>query len=232
MNDYKRKNKMLPDIPISPILPIGLYGITAEKFSGGRTNIEVVKQMIEGGIKIIQYREKRPAKSYATILEECRQIRALTRVAGVSFIVNDYVDVAILVDADGVHVGQDDLPVSEVKKLLGREKVVGLSTHSPEQAENAVREGADYIGVGPIFATRTKDDVCDPVGFEYLDWVVKNISLPFVAIGGIKLNNIDQIMQRGATRVCLVTEIVGATDIAAKIRELNTMLCKSSLRAN
>jgi thiamine-phosphate pyrophosphorylase len=188
--------------------------------------------MIEGGIKIIQYREKRPAKSYATILEECQQIRDLTRAAGVSFIVNDYVDVAMLVDADGVHVGQDDLPVSAVKKLLGRDKIVGLSTHSPEQAENAVREGADYIGVGPIFATRTKDDVCDPVGFEYLDWVVKNIALPFVAIGGIKLNNIDQIVQRGATTICLVTEIVGATDIAAKLDELNTMLCKSPLRAN
>lgn len=215
-----------------PILPTGIYGITAEKFSGGRTNIEVVKQMIAGGVKIIQYREKRPAKSYVTILEECRQIRDLTRAAGVCFIVNDFVDVAMLVDADGVHVGQDDLPVRAVKKLLGRDKIVGLSTHSPEQAENAVREGADYIGVGPIFATRTKDDVCDPVGFEYLDWVVKNISLPFVAIGGIKLNNIDQIVQRGATTICLVTEIVGATDIAAKLDELNAMLCKSPLRIN
>lgn len=223
---------MFSNTPILPVLPIGIYGITAEKFSGGRTNIEVVKQMIEGGIKIIQYREKRPAKSYATILEECRQIRDLTRAAGVSFIVNDFVDVAMLVDADGVHVGQDDLPVSAVKKLLGRDKIVGLSTHSPEQAENAVREGADYIGVGPIFATCTKDDVCDPVGFEYLDWVVKNISLPFVAIGGIKLKNIDQIVQRGATTICLVTEIVGATDIAAKLDELNTVLCKSPLRAN
>ncbi len=219
-------------LPNTSILPMGIYGITAEKFSGGRTNIEVVKQMIAGGIKIIQYREKRPAKSYATILEECRQIRALTGAAGVKFIVNDYVDVAMLVDADGVHVGQDDLPVSEVKKLLGRDKIVGLSTHSPEQAENAVREGADYIGVGPIFATRTKDDVCDPVGFLYLDWVVKNISLPFVAIGGIKLNNIDQIVQRGATTICLVTEIVGATNIAAKLDELSRMLDRSPLRTN
>ncbi len=222
---------MFSNTPISPVLPIGIYGITAEKFSGGRTNIEVVKQMIAGGIKIIQYREKRPAKSYAAILEECRQIRDLTRAAGVSFIVNDFVDVAMLVDADGVHVGQDDLPVSAVKKLLGPDKIVGLSTHSPEQAENAVREGADYIGVGPIFATCTKDDVCDPVGFEYLDWVVKNISLPFVAIGGIKLNNIDQIVQRGATTICSVTEIVGATDIVAKLDELSAMLCKSPLPA-
>jgi thiamine-phosphate pyrophosphorylase len=210
-------------------IPTGLYGITAEKFSAGRTNIQVVEKMIEGGIKIIQYREKRPYKSYNTILEECKQIRALTRAAGVTFIVNDYVDVALLVDADGVHVGQDDLPVGEVKKLLGREKIVGLSTHSPKQAEDAVRAGADYIGVGPIFSTRTKDDVCDPVGFEYLDWVVENISLPFVAIGGIKLTNIDRIVQRGAQSVCLVTEIIGATDIVARIQEIHTALAQKPL---
>jgi thiamine-phosphate pyrophosphorylase len=153
----------------------------------------------------------------------------LTRAAGVTFIVNDYVDVALLVDADGVHVGQDDLPVGEVKKLLGREKIVGLSTHSPKQAEDAVRAGADYIGVGPIFSTRTKDDVCDPVGFEYLDWVVENISLPFVAIGGIKLTNIDRIVQRGAQSVCLVTEIIGATDIVARIQEIHTALAQKPL---
>jgi thiamine-phosphate pyrophosphorylase len=218
MNDSQGKRRLLP---------AGLYGITAEKFSGGRTNIQVVRQMIQGGIKIIQYREKRPSKSYRTILEECRQIRELTRAAGVTFIVNDYVDVALLVDADGVHVGQDDLPVGEVKKLLGQDRIVGLSTHSPPQAFDAVRAGADYIGVGPIFATRTKDDVCEPVGFTYLEWVVKNISLPFVAIGGIKLDNIDQIVGRGAGTICLVTEIVGATDIAARIEELKAALAAS-----
>jgi thiamine-phosphate pyrophosphorylase len=220
MTEQERKREMIP---------AGLYGITAEKFSAGRTNIQVVEKMIEGGIKIIQYREKRPYKSYNTILEECKQIRALTRAAGVTFIVNDYVDVALLVDADGVHVGQDDLPVGEVKKLLGKEKIVGLSTHSPMQAEDAVQAGADYIGVGPIFATRTKDDVCDPVGFLYLDWVVQNISLPFVAIGGIKLTNIDRIVQRGAKSVCLVTEIIGATDIVARIQEIQTALAQKPL---
>ena len=206
----------------SRVLPAGLYGITAEKFSAGRTNIQVVEEMVKGGIKIIQYREKRTSKSYRTILEECRQIRTLTRAAGVTFIVNDYVDIALLVDADGVHVGQDDLPVGEVRKLLGSDKIVGLSTHSPAQAEEAVLAGADYIGVGPIFATQTKDDVCDAVGFDYLDWVVKNISLPFVAIGGIKLHNIDQIVQRGAKTICLVTEIVAAPDIVARVHDLNT----------
>lgn len=206
------------------VLPAGLYGITAEKFSAGRDNIEVVRRMIEGGIGIIQYREKKEAKSPAEIFAECLKIRELTRAAGVTFIVNDHVDVAMLVEADGVHVGQDDMPVAEVRQLLGPDKIIGLSTHSPEQAAEAVRCGADYIGVGPIFATKTKDDVCDPVGFAYLEWVRDNISLPWVAIGGIKLHNIDEVVRRGARTICLVTEIVGAPDIPGRIRELQAAL--------
>lgn len=206
------------------ILPTGLYGITAEKFSLGRDNVEVVRQMIEAGVKIIQYREKRPAKSYRDILQECRAIRHLTLEAGVVFIVNDYVDIALLTEADGVHVGQDDLPVAEVRKLLGHDRIIGLSTHTPEQAREAVLMGADYIGVGPIFATATKDDVCAPVGFDYLDYVVNNISLPFVAIGGIKRHNLGEVVRRGAQTVCLVTEIVGAADIGGRVAELRGAL--------
>jgi thiamine-phosphate pyrophosphorylase len=212
------------------VLPAGLYGITAEKFSAGRNNIEVVRQMIAGGIKIIQYREKKASKSSVEMFAECQAIREMTRAAGVTFIVNDHVDVAMLVGADGVHVGQDDLPVAEVRRLLGPDKIIGLSTHSPAQAEEAVRLGADYIGVGPIFATRTKDDVCAPVGFSYLEWVRDNISLPWVAIGGIKLHNIDEIVRRGAKTICLVTEIVGAPDIVGRVHELQIALGFSQSR--
>jgi thiamine-phosphate pyrophosphorylase len=212
------------------VLPAGLYGITAEKFSAGRNNIEVVRQMIAGGIKIIQYREKKAAKSSVEMFAECQAIREMTRAAGVTFIVNDHVDVALLVGADGVHVGQDDLPVAEVRRLLGPDKIIGLSTHSPAQAEEAVRLGADYIGVGPIFATRTKDDVCAPVGFPYLEWVRDNIALPWVAIGGIKLHNIDEIVRRGAKTICLVTEIVGAPDIVGRVHELQIALGFSQSR--
>jgi len=205
-------------------LPQGLYGITAEKFSRGRANIEVVQAMIRGGIRVIQYREKRHEKSYRQILEECRSIRQLTREAGVMFIINDYLDIALLVDADGLHVGQDDLPVAEVRRLLGDERIIGLSTHSPAQARAAVIDGADYIGVGPIFATRTKDDVCAPVGLDYLEYVRDNIDLPWVAIGGIKRHNLDQVVGRGAERVCLVTEIVGSEDIVKRIGELGDII--------
>ena len=205
-------------------LPQGLYGITAEKFSKGRSNIEVVQAMITGGIRVIQYREKRHEKSYRQILEECRIIRQLTREAGVMFIVNDYLDIALLVDADGLHVGQDDLPVAEARRLLGDGRVIGLSTHSPAQAMSAVVEGADYIGVGPIFATKTKDDVCAPVGLDYLEYVRDNIDLPWVAIGGIKRDNLDHVVGRGAERVCLVTEIVGSEDIVKRIGELGDII--------
>lgn len=205
-----------------PAFPVGAYGITAEKFSAGRSNIEVVQQMIKGGIPIIQYREKRPLKSFGEMLDECRTIRHLTREAGVLFIVNDYPDIAQLVDADGVHVGQDDFPVAEVRRLIGPHKLIGLSTHNPDQAAAAVLVGADYIGVGPIFSTQTKDDVCAPVGLGYLDHVVRTCPLPFVAIGGIKEHNLGQVLAQGAKTVCLVTEIVGAKDIATTARRLHT----------
>ena len=135
-----------------PTLPPGIYGITAEKYSRGRGNIEVVREMIAGGIGIIQYREKRPAKSFAAMLEECREIRRLTRAAGVLFIVNDYCEIARLVDADGVHVGQDDLPVAAVRELIGPGKIIGLSTHSPEQAAEAA------VGRGGLY--RRRADLC------------------------------------------------------------------------
>lgn len=205
-----------------PFFPKGVYGITAEKFSLGRSNIEVVRQMIEGGIGIIQYREKRPHKNFAEMLAACKAIRALTREAGVLFLINDYVDIAQLVDADGVHVGQDDFPVPEVRKLIGPNKLIGLSTHEPEQAEAAIAAGADYIGVGPLYATQTKDDVCAPVGLQYLDYVAKNSPLPFVAIGGIKEHNLAEVLAHGATTVCLVTEIVGSDNIAATARRLQS----------
>ena len=102
--------------------------------------------------------------------------------------------------------------------------MVGISTHSPEQAAQAVQEGADYIGVGPIFATQTKEDVCDAVGLEYLEHVAATHTIPFVAIGGIKRHNLPDVVKRGATTVCLVTEIIGADDIGSRIREIKTLM--------
>ncbi len=205
------------------LLRSNIYGITAEEYSLGRDNVAVIEEMLAAGIKIIQYREK--AKSMREKYLECLKLREITRQAGAYFIINDQVDLALLVEADGVHLGQDDLPPKAVRKLTGEKMFIGLSTHSPAQAEEAVRSRVvDYIGVGPIFATATKKDVCAPVGLEYLDYVVKNIKLPFVAIGGIKEHNLAEVLSHGARCIAMVTEIVGATDIKAKVNKLRTVL--------
>ncbi|OCL25528.1 thiamine-phosphate diphosphorylase [Orenia metallireducens] len=203
-------------------LTTDLYCITAEKFSLGRSNIEVVEEMIAAEVKVIQYREKKKKMLYK--YEECKKLREMTRKAGVTFIINDDIHLAMAIDADGVHIGQEDLPLEEVRKLLGEDKIIGLSTHSPQQAEDAVKRGADYIGVGPIFKTYTKEDVCDPVGLEYLEYVANNFEIPFVAIGGIKEQNVEQIISLGAKCVSMVTEIVGAEDIRAKIDSIRSRL--------
>jgi thiamine-phosphate pyrophosphorylase len=200
----------------------GLYGLTAEKFSLGRSNADVVQAMLDGGIRIIQYREK--TKKMGLKYEECLQLRAMTREAGAAFVVNDDIDLALLVGADGVHVGQEDLPLEAVRSLVGENMAIGLSTHSPEQALAAEARGADYIGVGPIFATRTKEDVCAPVGFAYLDFVAGNLNLPFVAIGGIKEHNLGEVATHGARCMALVTEITAAADIRGKIAALKRIL--------
>lgn len=198
-------------------IPKGIYGITGDNFSKGRSNYFCVEEMIRGGIKIIQYRAKN--KNTREKVEEVKKIRELCRENGVVFIVNDNVDIALLVDADGVHIGQEDMHPNDVRKLLGNDKIIGLSTHSEEQGMEAYNNpNVDYIGVGPIFPTTTKDTA--PVGIEYLEFAVKNLKLPFVAIGGIKAHNIDNIIAKGAQRICLVSEIVGNENIASFVEEL------------
>jgi len=182
----------------------------------------VVAAMLDAGVRIIQYREK--TKKMGLKYEECLRLRAMTREAGAAFIVNDDIDLALLVGADGVHVGQEDLPVAAVRTLVGEKMAIGLSTHSAQQARAAVAHGADYIGVGPIFATQTKDDVCAPVGLDYLDFVVREIGLPFVAIGGIKEHNLAEVAIHGARCVALVTEITQTQDIKKKIASLLQVL--------
>ena len=199
-----------------------IYGITYSRDSLNRDNVEVVKEMIKGGIKLIQYREK--DLTLKEMLLECREIRDLTKKSDVTFIVNDHLDIAKIVDADGVHIGQDDLPIKEVRKLLGENKIIGLSTHSKEQAKKAVEDGANYIGVGPIHPTKTKVNVCKPVGYSYLEWVSKNIDIPFVAIGGLKLHNLNEVLKRNAKSVALVSEITGSTNIPQKIREIEKII--------
>ncbi len=202
----------------------GIYGITDDALSRGRSSIEVVRLMLDAGVRVIQYREK--DKSTRRMYEECRGIRDLTANAGATFIVNDHVALAMAVGADGVHVGQDDLPPEKVRELVGPDMVIGLSTHLPEQAREAEKLAGviDYIGVGPVFATDTKKDAAAPVGLALLEYVAANVSLPYVAIGGIKQSNIAEVRRRGAGMIAIVSDIVGADDIVAKVAALRAAM--------
>jgi thiamine-phosphate pyrophosphorylase len=197
-------------------LPKGLYAITAEHFSNGKDNITVVKEMLDAGVKVLQYRDK-----YKTKLEkfkQCQQIRKLTSEYGAFFIVNDDVDISIDVASDGLHLGQDDLSILKAREQVG-DIVIGISTHSPAQALKAQEQGADYIGVGPIFKTFTKDNVCAPVSLKYLEYCVKNIKVPKVAIGGIKLSNIEQVYKLKPENICMVTEITSSVNIKDTVKQ-------------
>lgn len=195
-----------------------LYAITAEGYSLGRGNIEVARDILAAGVKILQYRQKE--KPVREKYLECAEIRRMAQKAAATFIVNDDVDIALAVKADGVHLGQDDMPIEAARELVKEDMIIGLSTHSPRQAQDAIIRGADYIAVGPIFPTQTKKDVCPAVGLEYLDYAVKDVVIPFVAIGGIKLHNLREVVAHGAFCVAMVTEIVGAADIRARIKEI------------
>ena len=195
-----------------------LYAITAEEYSVGRGNIEVVRDILAAGVKILQYRQKEKSKREKYL--ECVEIQKMTKKAFATFIVNDDVDIALAVKADGVHLGQNDMPIEAVRELVKEDMIIGLSTHSPREARDAITRGADYIAIGPIFPTQTKKDVCPAVGLEYLDYAVKNVTIPFVAIGGIKLRNMREVMAHGASCVAMVTEIVSAPDIRARIKKI------------
>jgi len=188
-----------------------LYVIIQEKYSGGRDPVEVAGSAISGGATVIQLRDKDSSDS--RLLEKSLKLRRLTRSVGVPLIINDRIDIALAVDADGVHLGQDDLPVSTARQFLGPGKIIGVSTHSLEQARRARRQGADYIGVGPVFDTKTKENGARPVGLELLRQVSREIDLPWVAIGGINKSNISEVVSAGAKSVAVVTAVVSAPDI-------------------
>ncbi|MBS4899247.1 MAG: thiamine phosphate synthase [Clostridiales bacterium] len=205
-----------------------IYGMTAEDLSFSHDNIKDVEEMLKAGVKVIQYREKEKTGLY--VYEQCLKIREMTKAYGAVFIIDDFVDICIAVKADGVHIGQDDIPLKAVRNILGPEYIIGLSTHSPAQAEAAAAMGADYIGVGPIYATKTKKNVCAPVGLDYLDYVAANINIPFVAIGGIKPHNLGEVYRHGAKTACLVTGIVGSDNIGKTLEELSKIYDENAIK--
>ena len=184
----------------------------------------LVRSLVDCGVHIIQLRDKRLADR--ELLERARLLRRVTRASSTLFIMNDRADLAVLADADGVHVGQDELPMKDVRSVVGPEMLVGVSTHSLEQARRAVLDGADYIGVGPAFPSRTKQ-FAEFVGVELLEAVAREIRLPAFAIGGIDRGNVGLVLEAGIDRVAMSGAILGSEDPVAIARELVDILGRS-----
>jgi thiamine-phosphate diphosphorylase len=201
---------------------LGLYLVTDERLSRGRDTAEIVRAAIRGGIDVVQLRGKDlPAREQLAI---GRALRAITREAGVLFIVNDRVDLALALDADGVHVGQDDLPAEVARQLVGPDKIVGVSAAMIPEAIAAREAGADYLGVGAIYGTATKLDAGAPTGPGLIGTIRGAVDLPIVGIGGIKATNAAEVIAAGAAGVAVVSAIVSAGDPEAAARDLKSRI--------
>lgn len=194
-----------------------IYAILDPDQLQGRPADLVLQQLLDGGATILQLRVKSlPPRDFLSL---ARAARAQTRAAGCRLIVNDRIDVALACDADGVHLGQEDLPLAAGKKLMGT-RIVGISTHDVNQAKEAEQNGADYIGFGPMFGTQTKATGFSARGVEMLKQVRAAVKIPIVAIGGINEQNVDQVWRAGADSAALISDILGAENVAAKIARL------------
>lgn len=198
-----------------------LYAILDATWLGGRDPGAVAAQMVAGGVDLLQIRAK--GVSDATITVMTRAALAACRPAGVPVIVNDRPDLAAATGADGVHVGQDDLPVDEVRRIVGPDRIIGKSSHSLAQALAAQAEDVDYFAVGPIFATPTKPTYV-PVGLELVRRVAPVATKPFFCIGGIKSDNAGEVLAAGARRIVVVSGILQAPDVGACCRSLKALL--------
>ena len=195
----------------------GIYAIIDMQALQGRNPAEVASQVIQGGAKIIQLRDKVLSKK--ELLPIAQQLKNLCAEHNVLFIVNDYLDIALAADADGLHLGQDDLPIKEAHKLLPIDKFLGCSTHTVEQAKTAESEGADYIGVGSIYPTPSKETAII-VGLNTLRQVRQAVSLPIVAIGGINKDNAAEVMAAGADAVAVISAILQAESPQEAARQI------------
>jgi len=198
-----------------------LYGILDLGYVGIDDAVRLTKSMIDGDVDLIQLRAKE--HSVEEIVDLAGKLHQVTSAAGVPLIVNDHAEVAAKVPVEGVHLGQDDDSLAHARKKAGRHVLVGKSTHSLEQAVEAEREGADYVGFGPIFATPTKPDY-QPIGLTGIKRVHNEITVPTFCIGGIKIDNLGQVIAAGARRVAIVSGLLKAPNIAKYARACKALL--------
>lgn len=196
-----------------------LYAVTDRFWLNGRTLWEVVKESLDGGVTFVQLREKHLDTEH--FLEEAKELKTLCREYHVPFVINDNVDVAAMVDADGVHVGQSDMEAGNVREKLGPDKIIGVSAQTVEQAVLAEKRGADYLGVGAVFPTSSKDDAED-VSPETLKAICEAVSIPVIAIGGITQDNVHELAGSGICGIAVISAIYGKADIRKAAADLKT----------
>ena len=194
-----------------------LYAILDPEQIKGRAIEDILRELLGAGVKMLQLRAKSITAN--EFLGLANLVRSETEAHNCRLIVNDRADIAMACNADGVHLGQDDLPLSAGRKLLGG-KIIGISTHDIEQARQAQRDGADYIGFGPMFGSQTKDTGYSARGIDVLKEIRAAVTIPIVAIGGINEQNVSQVWQAGADSAAIISDILGATDIGGKIARI------------
>jgi thiamine-phosphate pyrophosphorylase len=198
--------------PLPPVYPI----FDPEQTKGHSADV-VLKQLLVGGAKILQLRVKNMTPR--DFFHLAKQVRELTRGSACMLIINDRADIALACGADGVHLGQEDLPLAAARKLMGK-KIIGISTHNVEQAREAERGGADYIGFGPMFGTSTKDTGYSARGIDMLRQIRHSVTVPIVAIGGITELNVSEVWQGGADSAAIISDVLRAENVTAKLQSI------------
>ena len=205
---------------------IGLYFIT-DRILTKKNIFEDVKSAIKGGVKIVQYREKDlPTKN---IIEEATKIKEICINNNVLFLINDFVDIALKVGADGVHLGSGDMPYKKARELLGKGKIIGLTAHNMEEAVEFEKSGADYLGVSPVFHTSTKEDAGKAMGIEKLKEVINTVNIPCIAIGGINENNMEKVVKTGVDGISMISAIITKDNVEETVKNLIDKIRKEKL---
>jgi len=202
-----------------------LYVITDKAIAGGLTHAEIARRAIAGGADVIQLRDK--VCGCRELSRIGRAIRTITMKTGTLFIVNDRLDVALACGADGVHLGQDDIRVGVARQIAPPGFIIGVSVGTVDEAVQAEEEGADYIALSPIFSTASKNDAGPGLGLEVVREIRRSVSVPVIAIGGINLDNVRQVIAAGADGVAVISAVVGSRDIIAASRELKKRISES-----
>jgi thiamine-phosphate pyrophosphorylase len=196
-----------------------LHVLTDTVLQSRFSHFELARMAIEGGADTIQFRQK--GGSTREMIEIARKLKGMCTEAGVTFIVNDRIDVAIASEADGVHLGQDDFPITLARKLMGEDVIIGGSAVSLEDAQRCFAEGVDYVGFGPVYPTSSKPDASSPTGIEIMKKAIEAVPLPVIAIGGIHAQNVSEVMHTGAYGIAVISAVCCQTDPKQATRKLS-----------